>query len=217
MDDHTTLADLLVLNLHNYEEEVKGIADKAVKEGAMEKTLKDLDATWANLEYEFEVHPRTGTKLIKASEELIETLEDNQVQLQNIAMSKHVSHFATKVEYWQNRLFMDDQVLSVLGEVQRTWSHLESIFIGSDDIRKNMSGDAKRFDKIDKDFKNVLKRMYKTKKVLDATNQEGLLPELERIQAELAICEKALAEYLETKVRLFLLPFPKGNAHYICS
>ena len=37
MDDETTLADLLSLNLHNFEDEVRGIVDKAVKEMGMEK------------------------------------------------------------------------------------------------------------------------------------------------------------------------------------
>jgi dynein heavy chain len=113
MDESTTLADLLALNLHNFEEEVKNIVDKAVKESAMEKTLKELDSTWSVQEYEYEIHPRTGTQLIKASEELIEILEDNQVQLQNIAMSKYIAFFHEEVEYWQNRLFMADQVSSL--------------------------------------------------------------------------------------------------------
>ena len=38
-------------------------------------------------------------------------------------------------------------------EVQRTWSHLESIFIGSDDIRQQLPEDSARFDSIDEDFK----------------------------------------------------------------
>lgn len=37
MSDETTLADLLQLNLHNYEDEVRNIVDKAVKESGMEK------------------------------------------------------------------------------------------------------------------------------------------------------------------------------------
>ncbi|XP_035709844.1 dynein beta chain, ciliary [Folsomia candida] len=203
MDESTTLADLLVLNLHNFEEEVKNIVDKAVKENSMEKTLKDFDGTWSAQEYEFELHSRTGTQLIKASEELIEILEDNQVQLQNIAMSKYIAFFHEEVEFWQNRLFMADQVLAVLGEVQRTWSHLESIFIVSEDIRKNLPEDAARFDKIDRDFKNTLKKLYKTKNVVEATNQPGVLPDLEVLQKGLAICEKALADYLETKRLVF--------------
>ena len=40
MDENTTLADLLALNLHEFEDEVKNIVDKAVKEMSMEKVLK---------------------------------------------------------------------------------------------------------------------------------------------------------------------------------
>lgn len=37
MSENTTLADLLQLNLHKFEEEVRGIVDKATKEAGMEK------------------------------------------------------------------------------------------------------------------------------------------------------------------------------------
>jgi len=83
MDTSTTLADLLALNLHECEEEVKNIVDKAVKEMSMEKILRDLNATWSTMEFEQERHGRTGCLLLKASEELIETLEENQVRAQN--------------------------------------------------------------------------------------------------------------------------------------
>lgn len=81
MDENTTLADLLSLNLHNFEDDVMGIVDKAVKEMSMEKVLKELDVTWSTMEFEHEKHPRTQITMLKASEELIETLEDNQVGL----------------------------------------------------------------------------------------------------------------------------------------
>lgn len=42
----TSLADLLQLNLHLFEEDVKGIVDKAVKEMGMEKVLSELNSTW---------------------------------------------------------------------------------------------------------------------------------------------------------------------------
>lgn len=79
MDQSTTLADLLELNLHECEEEVKNIVDKAVKEMSMEKYLRELNITWSNMEFEKEPHSRTGAVLLRASEELIETLEENQV------------------------------------------------------------------------------------------------------------------------------------------
>ena len=42
MDEETTLADLLKLNLHNFEDEVRGIVDKAVKEMGMEKVISPV-------------------------------------------------------------------------------------------------------------------------------------------------------------------------------
>ena len=79
MSEETNLADQLALNLHKFEDEVRNIVDKATKELSMEKTLKELDTTWAGMEFESQRHRHTGVILLKSSEELIETLEDNQV------------------------------------------------------------------------------------------------------------------------------------------
>lgn len=37
--------------------------------------------------------------------------------------------------------------------MQRTWTHLESIFMSSEDIRKQLPDDSARFDRIDAEFK----------------------------------------------------------------
>lgn len=79
MDDKTTLEDLLKLELHKYEEEVKNIVDKAVKEMSMEKVLKELHSTWDTLEFGKETHERTKLSLLKISDETIEVLEENEV------------------------------------------------------------------------------------------------------------------------------------------
>lgn len=82
LDEKTTLADLLSLNLHKFEDDVHTIVDKAVKEMSMEKVLRELNTTWASMEFEHIKHPRTNLTLLQTSEELIETLEDNQVSCQ---------------------------------------------------------------------------------------------------------------------------------------
>uniref|UniRef100_A0A452UEF0 Dynein axonemal heavy chain 17 n=1 Tax=Ursus maritimus TaxID=29073 RepID=A0A452UEF0_URSMA len=205
MSDETTLADLLQLNLHRFEDEVRNIVDKAVKESGMEKVLKALDATWSTMEFEHEPHPRTGTMMLKSDEVLVETLEDNQVQLQNLMTSKYLSHFLKEVTSWQQKLSTADSVISIWFEVQRTWSHLESIFIGSEDIRAQLPEDSKRFDGIDTEFKALMEEAVKTPNVVEATNKPGLYDKLENLKKSLAVCEKALAEYLETK----RLAFPR--------
>ena len=205
MSAETNLADLLKLNLHNFEDEVRGIVDKATKELNMEKILKELDVTWSQMEFEHEPHPRTSITLLKSSEELIETLEDNQVQLQNMMTSKYIAFFLEEVSTWQKRLSTADSVITIWFEVQRTWSHLESIFIGSEDIRSQLPEDSKLFDGIDEDFKALAADAVKTPNVVEATNKKGLYETLEDIQGRLSVCEKALAEYLETK----RLAFPR--------
>ena len=205
MNDDTNLADLLNLNLHNFEDEVHNIVDKACKEMAMERMLKDLDITWESMEFEHETHARTGYTLLRASEELIETLEENQVQLQNMMTSKYIGYFLEEISEWQKKLCMVDQVISTWFDVQRTWSHLESIFIGSEDIRKQLPEDSQRFDEIDSEFKGLMVTLAKTPNVVKATNVKGLAEQLEVIQSKLSLCEKALAEYLETK----RLAFPR--------
>jgi dynein heavy chain len=87
---------------------------------------------------------RTGSTLLKTSEELIETLEENQVQLQNMMTSKFIGYFLEEISGWQKCLCVVDTVITLWMDVQRTWSHLESIFIGSEDIRKQLPTDSAR-------------------------------------------------------------------------
>uniref|UniRef100_A0A4W6G4Y5 Dynein axonemal heavy chain 17 n=1 Tax=Lates calcarifer TaxID=8187 RepID=A0A4W6G4Y5_LATCA len=205
MDQETTLADLLQLNLHCFEDEVRGIVDKAVKEMGMEKVLSELNSTWTGMQFQYEPHHRTQVPLLRTDEELIETLEDNQVQLQNLMSSKYIAHFLDEVSSWQSKLSVADSVISIWFEVQRTWTHLESIFIGSEDIRSQLPEDSRRFEGIDTDFKELANAMHQTPNVVEATNKPGLFGKLEDIQSRLSLCEKALAEYLDTK----RLAFPR--------
>ena len=204
MSDDVTLADLLSLNLHNFEDDVNNIVDKACKEMAMEKMLKDLNNNWKNLEFDYEAHS-SGYKLLRASEELITTLEENTVQVQNMMSSKYIAFFLTEMTGWQKTLGLVESVFTRWSEVQRVWAHLQSIFLGSEDIRIQLPDDTKRFDDVDKEFKVMMKTMEATPNVVKATNDEALPGKLDDLHRRMTLCEKALSEYLETK----RLAFPR--------
>ncbi|XP_075413447.1 dynein axonemal heavy chain 11 [Tenrec ecaudatus] len=195
----TTLANLLALQLHKVEDEVQTIVDKAVKELGTEKVITEISYTWATMEFSYDVHHRTGIPLLKSDEQLFETLEHNQVQLQTLLQSKYVEYFIEQVLSWQNKLNVADAVIFTWMEVQRTWSHLESIFVCSEDIRIQLVEDARRFDEINAEFKELLLNTAKTKNVLEATCRPNLYEKLKDLQYRLSLCEKALAAYLETK------------------
>uniref|UniRef100_A0A8D3CJW0 Dynein axonemal heavy chain 11 n=1 Tax=Scophthalmus maximus TaxID=52904 RepID=A0A8D3CJW0_SCOMX len=203
--DSTTLEDLLALQLHLIEDEVRNIVDKAVKEVAIEKVVAEISETWESMELSYEDHYLSSLPLLKCDEELIETLDDHQVQLQGVFQSKHVDHFLIQVLELQKQLTVADSVLMVWMEVQKTWAYLESIFKGCDDICQQLPADAHRFQAIDGEFKELMLNSAKTKNAIEATNKPQLFEKLEDLQKRLALCEKALAEYLETK----RLAFPR--------
>ena len=139
------MADLVKLNLHKFEDEVHNLVDKSCKEMQMEKMISGLEATWADMRFQHETHARTGSTLLKASEDLIETLEENQVQLQGMINSKYIAFFYTEISGWQRVLCTVDTIITLWFEVQRRWSHLESIFVGSEDIRSVNTESSQRF------------------------------------------------------------------------
>uniref|UniRef100_A0A7N6BNC5 AAA+ ATPase domain-containing protein n=1 Tax=Anabas testudineus TaxID=64144 RepID=A0A7N6BNC5_ANATE len=202
---NTTLKDLLALQLHLFEDEVRNIVDKAVKEMALEKLVTEISHTWASMELSYEHHYQTTVPLLKCDEELIETLEDHQIQLQAIFQSKHVDYFRFQVVELQKQLTVADSVLMVWMEVQRTWAYLESIFKGCDDICQQLPADAHKFQVIDAEFQELMLDSTQTRNVIEATNKPHLFDKLEDLQKRLGLCEKALAEYLETK----RLAFPR--------
>ncbi|KAG5679915.1 hypothetical protein PVAND_009451 [Polypedilum vanderplanki] len=199
MTDKTTLSDLLDLQLHRFEEEVKNIVDKAVKEMGMEKILNDINIMWKNMEFSVDTHERTKLKVIRVREDTLELLEENQVQLQNMLSSKFIGYFLDEVTKWQNSLSNADQVISSWMEVQRKWMYLESIFIGSEDIRSQLPEEARRFEEVDKTFRYLLGNMVTNLKVIAATDKPGLYDKLDMLLKQLVLCEKALNDYLETK------------------
>lgn len=198
LNKSTTLSDLLNLGLHEFEDEVKQTVDKAVKEMQMEKILKDIELQWATLTFHYEDHAR-GIRMVKVSEDLIEKLEENQVQIQNMATSKYMSYFEKEIKDWAHKLSMADLIIMTWSEVQRKWNYLESIFSGSEDIRKQLPVDSERFVKTNETFHEILTMILNEPNVLIVTNRSGLHVQMEQILSELILCEKALNNYLETK------------------
>ena len=76
------LEDLLALELHLYVEGVMEIVETANKELKVESKLKVIEDCWSAMSLEFDRHRDTEVFVLVASDELLETLEDHQMQLQ---------------------------------------------------------------------------------------------------------------------------------------
>ncbi len=203
MDESFTFGGMLDLELHKYEDDVLEIVDRATKELGIEKQLVKLNDTWKvqNLTFNPDSENPDMCSLF-VEETVMEALEDNSLLLQNLQSSKYVqgnADFLKKVQDWQKKLGMVDVVLSTWKEVQGKWGNLQSIFIGSADIRVQLPEDSKRFDGIDAQWKDLMKEAVNEVNAVLACNLEGRLDTIEGMLAGLEKCEKALADYLETK------------------
>ena len=77
---------------------------------------------------------------------------------------------------------------SPIPAVQRTWAYLESLFISSEEVKKELPEATQRFVKIDSDVKSVLAEFKQTQNCVACCSREGLLKFLEKQQSELEVC-----------------------------
>ena len=202
MDENFSLGALLALKLHQFEDDVMEIVDKAQKELTIEKQLKKIEDTWKVQSFSFDLQPDGEMYLLRIDESVMECLEDSVVQLGNLQGSKYVQNNASFLEIvsnWQRKIGNVDSVIQAWTEVQKKWQNLQSIFVGSADIRVQLPEDSKRFDSVDVEFKDLMKEAANVTNAVDSCNVDGRLEKIELMLAGLEKCEKALADYLETK------------------
>merc|ERR1719316_736 len=82
------------------------------------------------------------------------------------------------------------------------WCSLESVFTGGD-IAKQMPQEAKKFQKVDKDWGKIMAKAVETKNVVECCANEVLSTTLPVTYAELEKCQKSLEGYLEQKRNCF--------------
>lgn len=107
---------------------------------------------------------------------ITEALETDNLALQNMSGGKYVQgnpKFLEMVSNWQKKLGTVDVVLSTWQDVQKKWQALESIFVGSADIRVQLPEDSKRFDGINVDFQDLMRGAPDITNTVEACNLEG--------------------------------------------
>ena len=203
-DPGLELGQVLDLQLHEFDNDVEEICDQAQKEEKMESMLVNLKSSWNDIRFQSDPYKDgSEVKLLKLSEEDFEQLESDQLQVQTMMGSRFLKTFDKEVMHWNKTLRVVSDVVAVLTIIQRTWSYLEPLFIGSAEVRRELPEDAERFRKIDQDTKHILVQAWQTRNVCAACNEDGLLQSLENLQGGLMLCKKSLQNFLDGKRRQF--------------
>ena len=192
------LADILSLKLHLHIAAVVDVTDKASREAAHEETLRALSMTWDSVKFRVAYYKDTDVPLLKMTEDDVDQLEADQLTLQSMVASRY-NHFKAKAMEWQCALVAVSDVVQMLSDIQRTWSYLEPLFIGSDEVRRELPEDAMRFAMIDEQVRKTLKSMADVRNVKQACQYRGLIERLDSINSDQDLCKKALADFLAGK------------------
>ena len=196
------LSDILSSNIHKQAAAIAEITDKAAREAAQEEKLAGLSATWENVNFEILSSRQKNVPLLKITEENADQLEADQLALQTMIASRY-DYFKPQAIVWQQALTAISDVTQMLSEIQRTWSYLEPLFIGSEEVSRELPEEAIRFAALDEQVRIILNGMSEICNIRQACGQKGLLQRLESINTDQEVCKKALADFLAGKRRVF--------------
>ncbi|XP_007489994.2 dynein axonemal heavy chain 10 isoform X1 [Monodelphis domestica] len=205
MTDTFTLENMFAMELHKHTDVIQEIVVSAVKEITIEKGVKDILDTWENMKFTV-IKYFKGTQergfILGSVDEIIQSLDDNTVNLQSISGSRFVGPFLSTVHKWEKTLSLIGEVIEIWMIVQRKWMYLESIFIGGD-IRSQLPDEAKKFDNIDRIFKRIMTETVKDPVIKRCCEMPNRLTDLHNINDGLEKCQKSLNDYLDSKRNAF--------------
>jgi len=138
VDDGLTLQTIWDLKLFDFKDGIEEITDQSKQELKMEKALNVIINFWKTIEFELVQHKSTTIRTLKLAEENFEMLEEHQLQINNMLLSKFIGFYEKAVEKWKQDLGSVYDVVQLLSDVQKTWSFLENLFIQSEEVKKEL-------------------------------------------------------------------------------
>ncbi len=85
----------------------------------------------------------------------MQALEDNQVLVQGMMANRYMATFKDPILGWNKKLMAVADVNQIMAEIQRSWAYLVSLFIDSEEVKKELPDAAARFAVIDQEIKKV--------------------------------------------------------------
>jgi len=199
--DKFTLEKIIELGLDQYSEQICDTSAAASNELSIEQALAGIAEAWESLSLEVIPYKDKPIRL-KVTDEIFQTLEDNQVTLSTMKASRYVKPFEQEVDKWERTLSHILEVTEIILTVQRQWMYLENIFLG-EDIRKQLPRESAEFDDVNGNWKVIMGRLNKDKNALRGTHYPGMLETLNDMNLKLEEIQKSLDMYLETKRQIF--------------
>ncbi|XP_053669700.1 dynein axonemal heavy chain 10 [Anopheles nili] len=203
--DRFTLENMFAMELHKYQEIAEEIINNAIKELAIERSVQEIATIWQQMCFNMVRYEKGGRMrgyILGATDEIMQVLEENSMNLQSMAASQFIGPFMPTVQRWEKHLTLISEIIDEWVSVQRKWLYLESIFIDGD-ISSQLPEEAENFNTIDKEFREIMSASSDNPLVVDVCLVPGRWNDFIRLGSALDGCQKSLNDYLEQKRRAF--------------
>ena len=141
-----TLGSLFELNLDQYEDDIMTICSGALKELNIEVGINAIADTWRLQKFGVTKYFKgqgAGAQerglILKGTDDITQTLEDQMMNLSSMMSSRFVAPFLEQTKKWEGLMSTISETIDVWMKVQAKWQYLEAIFIGSEDIRLQLT------------------------------------------------------------------------------
>uniref|UniRef100_G1MWR4 Dynein axonemal heavy chain 1 n=1 Tax=Meleagris gallopavo TaxID=9103 RepID=G1MWR4_MELGA len=198
LDSDLTLRRCLDMNLQDHIESITKVAEIAGKEYAIENALNKMESEWSSVSFAVSLYKDTGTFILKNTDEASQLLDDHIVMIQSMSFSPFKKPFEDRMNTWENKLKMTQDVLEEWLNCQCSWLYLEPIF-RSEDIKRQLPVESERFQMMDTDWRIIMKNANENPEVMSLCPDPALLENLQKCNKLLELVQKGLSEYLETK------------------
>ncbi|XP_072136794.1 dynein axonemal heavy chain 1 isoform X1 [Mobula birostris] len=193
-----TFARCLDMNLQDHIEAIAKVAEVAGKEYAIEQALDKMEAEWENILFDVMPYKETGTYILKSPDEASQLLDDHIVMTQSMSFSPYKKAYEARINSWESKLRMTQDVLEEWLQCQRSWIYLEPIFC-SDDINRQLPVESKRYHTMERLWITIMKNANENRQIIELCPDGRLLENLRECNKQLELVQKGLSEYLETK------------------
>ncbi|NXX96308.1 DYH1 protein, partial [Centropus bengalensis] len=202
LDPSLTVGYCLEMKLLDHIESINKVAEIAGKEYAIENALNKMESEWNSVLFTVMLYKDTGTFILKDTDEASQLLDDHIGMVQSMSFSPFKKPFEERMNTWENKLKMTQDVLEEWLNCQRSWLYLEPIFT-SEDIKRQLPSESKHYQSMDTDWRNIMKKANENPEVISLCPDPVLLDTLRNCNERLELVQKGLSEYLETKRRAF--------------
>nr|XP_054101684.1 dynein axonemal heavy chain 1 isoform X2 [Callithrix jacchus] len=197
-----TFARCLEMNLQDHIESISKVAEVAGKEYAIEQALDKMEKEWSTILFNVLPYKETDTYILKSPDEASQLLDDHIVMTQSMSFSPYKKPFEQRINSWENKLKLTQEVLEEWLNCQRSWLYLEPIF-SSEDINRQLPVESKRYQTMERIWKKIMKHAYENREVINVCSDVRMLDSLRDCNKILDLVQKGLSEYLETKRSAF--------------